>query len=122
MSYNDYPGCSDSYDSDESPEQTELDAAYAERARVQSELDALCAEPSPWYVAGVYHSKAEDATVVRGLAIDKRMRELDRLDSWIARLRSDSDFPEDVGGFDPDAVIDAEFHAREADEMRREIA
>ena len=111
MSYNDYPGCSDSYDSNESPEQTALDAAYAERARVQSELDALCAEPSPWYVLGVYHADATQATTVRGLATDKRLRHIERLDVRIAALLLDinGDFPEDCGGFDPDAVIDAEW-------------
>ena len=109
MSY--YPGCDDNDDSNESPEQTALDAAYAERASVQSELDALCAEPSPWYVLGVYIPNAGDATTVRGLATDKRLRHIERLDVRIAALLLDinGDFPEDCGGFDPDAVIDAEW-------------
>ena len=122
MSY--YPGCDDNDDLGDSPEIKAIDAAYAERARVESELAALCAEPSPWYVLGVYHANAADATTVRGLATDKRLRQLQRIDVRIAALLLDinDEFPDDVGGYDPDAVIDAEWHAREADEMRQEIA
>ena len=125
MSYNDYPGCSDSYDSNESPEQLALDAAYTKRQNAANELDALALEQRTHgrnIVQGVYYADHDRADIERGRITERCMSDMDRMDAEIARLTLDDEFPEDVGGYDPDAVIDADWHAREADEMRREVA
>ena len=122
MSY--YPGCDDNDDRNESPEQLALDAAYTKRQNAANELDALALEQRATgrnIVQGVYYADQDRADRKRGEITERCMNDIDRLDATIARLSlaDDDEFPEDVGGYDPDAVIDAEWHAREADEMRQ---
>ena len=111
MSYNDYPGCSDSYDSNESPERTALDEAIAKRDRINAELTQLANEGDGYTVLGQFFARIDDARFMRGLAMDRRFRDVERLDAAIAALMTeiDGEFPVDVGGYDPDAVIDAEW-------------
>lgn len=111
MAYNDYPGVSDSYDDERTPEQSALDAALDKRTRVQSELDTLQHEGDGYTVLGRFFPNIDDARFVRGLALDSRFRSLERLDATIARLMTEIE-PDDAAGFDPDAVADAEWTER----------
>lgn len=110
MSY--YPGCDDNDDSSESPEQLALDAAYTKRANAAAELDALALEQRTHgrnIVQGVYYADHDRADIARGRITERCMSDMDRMDAEITRLTLDDEFPADVGGYDPDAVIDAEW-------------
>lgn len=84
--YNDYPGCSESYDDNRSIDQARLDYAMAKRAVDVDELGQLAAEGDSYTVLGHYHPNIDDARFVRGLAIDRRIRELARLDAAITAI------------------------------------
>lgn len=62
---------------------TVLTMLEAERDTVVARLKAIAAEPSPWYVEGVYVADAADCAVRRGRLIDALMRQHDRLDTAI---------------------------------------
>lgn len=91
MAYNDYPGVSDSYDSDESIEQAQLNAAKLRRAGVRRELRELDAEGDGYTVLGRYYPNLDDARVVRGREVERRTRTLERLDATITALRIETE-------------------------------
>ena len=108
MSYNDYPGVSDSYDSNESPEMGKLDAARMKRLEILYELGELQHEASfdGHTALGVYHRNIDDARLVRALRIDRGFRDLDRLDETIKNLMLENEPCDDITGYDPDSILD----------------
>ena len=107
--YNDYPGCSDSYDSNDSPEQSKLEAAHQKRCEILFELGELQHEASfdGHTALGVFHRNIDDARLVRALRMDRAFRDLDRLDETIKNLMLEAGPVDDIEGWDPDALIDA---------------
>ena len=106
--YNDYPGVSDSYNSNDSIEMSKLEAAHAKRCEILFELGELQHEASfdGHTALGVFHRNIDDARLVRALRMDRAFRDLDRLDETIKNLMLETEPCDDITGYDPDSILD----------------
>ena len=104
--YNDYPAISDSYDTDQSIDESMLDAAADARWATMEKLGELSREGDSDTVLGVYYRDIDRARIARGEAMERCFRDLDRFDSTITALYLELEM-DDAEGYDPDDVSEA---------------